>query len=185
LQKRLAKISGGVAVVKVGAATETELTYAKHKMEDALSVTRAAYEEGIVSGGGVALLKSALGVKIGPTAKATNESEYKAGYAILVKALEEPLRQIVANGGQKDPGVVLNEIISNKGVNFGYDAAKGEFVPDMIKAGIIDPLKVTRTALENAVSVAAIILTTEAAVAEKPEEKSAMPQMPGGTGGMM
>ena len=113
-----------------------------------------------------------------------NADEYAVGYAILVKALEEPLRQIVANGGQKDPGVVLNEIISNKNVNYGYDAAKGEFVSDMIKSGIIDPLKVTRTALENAVSVAAILLTTEVAITDKPEEKckcgSGSQGMPGG-----
>jgi chaperonin GroEL len=187
LQKRLAKLSGGVAVIKVGAATETELTYAKHKMEDALAATRAAYEEGIISGGGVALLKAALGAKIDARRIGANENEYKAGYSILVKALEEPLRQIVANGGQKDPGVVLNEIISNKNANYGFDAARGEFVPDMIKAGIIDPLKVTRTALENAVSVASILLTTEVAIADKPEEKHnhGPSGMPGGMGGMM
>ncbi|MFA6047204.1 MAG: chaperonin GroEL [Parcubacteria group bacterium] len=189
LQKRLAKLSGGVAVIKVGAATETELTYAKHKMEDALAATRAAYEEGIVSGGGVAILKAALGAKNGSKAVQANEIEYKAGYSILVKALEEPLRQIVANGGQKDPGVVLNEIISNKNINYGFDAAKGEFVADMIKAGIIDPLKVTRTALENAVSVAAILLTTEVAITDKPEDKckcgSSGAGMQGGMGGMM
>lgn len=188
LQKRLAKISGGVAVIKVGAATETELTYFKHKMEDALAATRAAYEEGIVAGGGVAILKAALGVKFDPRHISANESEYKAGYSILVKALEEPIRQIVANGGQKDPGVVINEIINSKGVNFGFDAAKGEFVPDMIKAGIIDPMKVTRTALENAVSVASILLTTEVVITDKPEEKHGghgMPAMPGGMGGMM
>ena len=187
LQKRLAKMAGGVAVIKVGAATESELAYHKAKMEDALAATRAAYEEGIVAGGGVALLKAALGAKIGVTSKAVNENEYKAGYSILVKALEEPLRQIVANGGQKDPGVVLNEIINNKNANYGYDAAKDEFVLDMIKAGIIDPLKVTRTALENAVSVAAILLTTEVAITDKPEEKHnhGMPSMPGGMGGMM
>lgn len=185
LQKRLAKLAGGVAVIKVGAATETELTYAKHKMEDALAATRAAYEEGIVCGGGVALLKSALGIKSGLGRGLANEDEYKAGYSILVKALEEPIRQIITNGGQKDPGVVLNEIINNKNINYGFDAARGEFVPDMIKSGIIDPLKVTRTALENAVSVSAILLTTEVAITDKPEEKHShgAPQMP--MGGMM
>ncbi|HPN96392.1 MAG TPA: chaperonin GroEL [Candidatus Moranbacteria bacterium] len=189
LQKRLAKISGGVAVIKVGAATETELTYFKHKMEDALSATRAAYEEGIIAGGGVALLKSVGNIKYDAKKVTANEEEYKAGYSILIKALEEPLRQIVLNGGQKDPGVVLNEIVSHKNANYGYDAAKGEFVEDMVKTGIIDPLKVTRTALENAVSVSAILLTTEVAIADKPEEKckcgSAGAGMPGGMGGMM
>jgi chaperonin GroEL len=189
LQKRLAKISGGVAVIKVGAATETELTYFKHKMEDALAATRAAYEEGIVAGGGVALLKSALGAKFGSKLNGANENEYKAGYSILVKALEEPLRQIVANGGQKDPGVVINEVINSKSVNYGFDAAKGEFVTDMIKSGIIDPLKVTRTALENAVSVSSILLTTEVVITDKPEDKCKCggggAPMPGGMGGMM
>jgi len=186
LQKRLAKLAGGVAVIKVGAATETELTYAKHKMEDALAATRAAYEEGIVAGGGVALLKAALSVKYNPKKVMVNEDEYRAGYSILTKALEEPLRQIVANGGQKDPGVVLNEVVQNKNINFGYDASRGEFVPDMIKAGIIDPLKVTRTALESSVSVSAILLTTEVVITDKPEEKhNHMPEMPGGMGGMM
>lgn len=182
LQKRLAKLSGGVAVIKVGAATETELTYAKHKMEDALAATRAAYEEGIMAGGGVALLKAALSVKNNTREMAVNKEEFKAGYTILIKALEEPLRQIVINGGQKDPGVVINEISNSKNVNYGFDAAKGEFVTDMLKAGIIDPLKVTRTALESAVSVSAILLTTEVAITDKPEEKHnhPMPPMPGG-----
>ena len=184
-QKRLAKISGGVAVIKVGAATETELTYAKNKMEDALAATRAAYEEGIVSGGGVALLKAVMSIKFNPQKVSGNEDEYRAGYNILLRALEEPIRQIVINGGQKDPGVVLNEIRPQKSVNYGYDASKDEYVGDMIKAGIIDPLKVTRTALESAMSVAAILLTTEVAVTEKPEEKCKCssgtgPQMPMG-----
>jgi chaperonin GroEL len=186
LQKRLAKLSGGVAVIKVGAATETELTYMKHKMEDALSATRAAYEEGIVSGGGVAILKAANKIKYSSKNKDEIISdEFKAGYSILIKALEEPLRQIVLNGGQKDAGVVINEIKENPGANFGFDARNGEFVPDMIKSGIIDPLKVTRTALENAVSVSAILLTTEAAITDKPEKEGhnhSAPQMPMGMG---
>lgn len=191
LQKRLAKISGGVAVIKVGAATETELTYIKHKMEDALAATRAAYEEGVVAGGGTALLKASFTVR-NKRGEAKNgygnsEREYQAGYDIITKALEEPIRQIVANGGQNDPGVVVNEIEKNKSVNYGYDASKGGFVEDMIKAGIIDPLKVTRTALENAVSVSAILLTTQVAITDKPEKDHGhAPQMPGmGMGGMM
>ncbi|MDR3558822.1 MAG: chaperonin GroEL [Candidatus Pacebacteria bacterium] len=181
LQKRLAKISGGVAVIKVGAATETELTYMKHKMEDALAATRAAYAEGVVAGGGTALFKAAVAVA-SKMENSRKSDEYKAGFAILVRALEEPLRQIAKNGGKKDPGVVANEVSKNKGKNYGYNAREDQYVEDMIKAGIIDPLKVTRTALENAVSVAAILLTTEAAVAEKPAEKheSGMPSMPMG-----
>ncbi|MFA5961160.1 MAG: chaperonin GroEL [Parcubacteria group bacterium] len=195
LQKRLAKISGGVAVIKVGAATETELTYMKHKMEDALAATRAAYAEGIVAGGGVALLRVAANLSAkAESALAGNkfkDLEYGVGYKLLLRALEEPAKQIVANGGQKDPGVVVYEITKNKSVNFGFDASTGEFVPDMLKSGIIDPMKVTRAALENAVSIAAIFLTTQAAVADKPEKKEAgagggmgMPGM-GGMGGMM
>jgi chaperonin GroEL len=187
LQKRLAKISGGVAVIKVGAATETELTYIKHKMEDALSATRAAIAEGIVAGGGSAFLRASLAIseKIQNfDAKDAEKMEFNAGYTILTKALTEPVRQIVINGGQHDPGVVINEIAKSKNANSGYDASRGKSVDDMIKAGIIDPLKVTRTALENAVSVSAILLTTQVAIADKPEEKNAasgsMPQMPMG-----
>jgi chaperonin GroEL len=190
LQKRLAKISGGVAVIKVGAATETELTYMKHKMEDALSATRAAYAEGIVAGGGVALLRVAtsLATKAESTLAGNKfkDLEYGVGYKMLLRALEEPIRQIVANGGQKDPGVVVYEITKNKAINFGFDASSGEYVSDMLKAGIIDPMKVTRAALENAVSIAAIFLTTQVAIADKPEKKEhdhggGMP----GMGGMM
>ncbi|MCX6761675.1 MAG: chaperonin GroEL [Candidatus Moranbacteria bacterium] len=190
LQKRLAKISGGVAVIKVGAATETELTYMKHKMEDALAATRAAYAEGIVAGGGVALLRVAanLSVKAENTLAGNKfkDLEYGVGYKMLLRALEEPAKQIVANGGQKDPGVVVYEITKNKSANFGFDASTGEYVSDMLKAGIIDPMKVTRAALENAVSVASIFLTTQVAIADKPEKKEhnhggGMP----GMGGMM
>jgi chaperonin GroEL len=185
LQKRMAKLSGGVAVIKVGAATETELTYVKHKMEDALAATKAAIEEGIVAGGGVALARATT-VLEGKEAK-IGDYEYKAGYEILVKALSEPLRQIVANAGKKDPAVVLNEIIKSKNVNFGYDANRDEYREDMIKAGITDPLKVTRTALENAVSVAAMLLTTEAVVTDKPADKDDQGRGAGmpGMGGMM
>jgi chaperonin GroEL len=185
LQKRMAKISGGVAVIKVGAATETELTYMKHKMEDALASTRAAIEEGIVAGGGSALIKAAEIVH--GIENNFKNSDYGVGYETLLNSLSDPLKQIVANAGKQDPAVVLNKIIENKNANYGYDARKDKFETDMVKAGIIDPLKVTRTALENAVSVAAMFLTTEAAVVDKPEDKDkhnhggAMPDM----GGMM
>lgn len=188
LKKRIAKLSGGVAVIKVGAATETELTYIKHKMEDALAATRAAVEEGIVAGGGTALAKATS--QISAKGNSFEDNEYRAGYETLVKALSEPLKQIVSNAGNKESSVVFDKIINEKNVNFGYDARQDKFEADMIKAGIIDPLKVTRTALENAVSVASMLLTTEAAIADKPEEKSAcnhnvgMPGM-GGMGGMM
>jgi len=169
LQKRMAKLSGGVAVIKVGAATETELNYIKHKMEDALAATRAAVEEGIVAGGGVALVKASVALEQKEN-KAENY-EYEAGYKTLIKALNEPLKQIVANAGKRDSSVVLNEVVNNKNINFGYDANADEYVSDMLKAGIIDPLKVTRTALENAMSVAAMLLTTEVVVTDKPEKK--------------
>lgn len=184
LRKRAAKLSGGVAVIKVGAATETEMTYMKHKMEDALAATKAAVEEGIVAGGGVALAKAAGKVAIDQ--KKAENHEYKAGYATLIKALYEPLKQIVANVGEKDPAVVLNDVLTNKGEYFGYNAAEDRYEKDMIKSGIIDPLKVTRTALENAVSVAAMLLTMEAVVTDKPEKKE--PPVGGGMpdmGGMM
>lgn len=187
MQKRLAKITGGVAVIKVGAATETELTYIKHKMEDALAATRAAYEEGIVAGGGVALLKASNALLNKNKNSDENNLEYNVGYKMLLGALEEPIKQIVMNGGQKDPGVVIYEVAKGKGINFGFDAAKGEYVTDMLKAGIIDPVKVTRTALINAVSVAGIYLTTQVAITDKPEKEKhdhgggGMP----GMGGMM
>ncbi len=184
LKKRMAKLSGGVAVVKVGAATETELTYMKHKMEDALAATKAAVEEGIVAGGGTALVKAVAGLADQMGKRDFSDHEYRAGYETLLRALNEPLRQIVANAGEQDAAVVLSEVIRNKGANYGYNASTNEYEADMIKAGIIDPLKVTRTALENAVSVAALILTTEAAVTDIPEEKPDMPGMGGGMPGM-
>lgn len=180
LNKRLAKLSGGVAVIRVGAASETELTYIKHKMEDALAATKAAVEEGIVAGGGVALARAAqlLGTK-----KAEDKSlEVKAGYESLINAMSEPFLQIVRNGGQVDPAVALNEVLKEKNVNSGYDINENKPVADMIKAGIIDPLKVTRTALENAVSVVAMILTTEAVVTDLPKKDE--PMMSGGMPGM-
>ena len=192
-QKRMAKLSGGVAVIKVGAVTETEQTYLKHKMDDALSATRAAVEEGIVAGGGTALAKAVA--ILNNKNKNNGDHEYQAGYDTLLKALNEPLRQIVRNAGKKEDAVVLNKVIESKEVNFGYNAKDDKFEEDMIKSGIIDPLKVTRTALENAVSISAMLLTTEAVVTDKPEEKSGaevasagmgggMPGM-GGMGGMM
>lgn len=183
IQKRLAKISGGVAVIRVGAATETELNYVKHKMEDALAATRAAVEEGIVAGGGTALLKVAEEIAKNKEKFSKKESqEFMAGFEILIDSLDQPMRQIVENAGRKDGAVVLTKIKESKARNFGYDAKEDKYVEDMVKAGIIDPLKVTRTALENAVSVSSILLTTEVAIADKPKEDcscSANPQVPG------
>ncbi len=186
LKKRMAKLAGGVAVIRVGAATETELTYMKHKMEDAVNATKAAIEEGIVAGGGTALVKAAASVAAEFNSKKKNNNhEYNSGYEALLKALNEPLKQIAMNAGEQDAAVVLNKVIEAKGINYGYNAKDNVYEEDMVKAGIIDPLKVTRTALENAVSVAALLLTTEAAVVDLPEEKK--PEMPdmSGMGGMM
>lgn len=187
LKKRMAKLSGGVAVIKVGAVTETEQTYLRHKMDDALAATKAAVEEGIVSGGGTALVKAAS--ELSRKGKSRNH-EFQAGYDTILKALNEPLKQIVENSGKKDAAVVLNKIVENSKINFGYNAKNDQFEDDMIKSGIIDPLKVTRTALEGAVSVAAMLLTTEAVVADSPEEKghdhsADMGGMAGGMPGMM
>ena len=185
LEKRLAKLSGGVAVIRVGAASETELTYIKHKMEDALAATRAAISEGIVAGGGTALAKAAMELEKKNLDKESHE--FQAGYEALLESLYEPLRQIARNAGEQDSAVVLNEVLGSDGENYGYDAATDEYVADMVKFGIIDPVKVTRSALENAVSVAAILLTTEAVITDKPEEKKDMMPggMPGGMPGMM
>ena len=185
LKKRSAKLSGGVAVIRVGAATETELTYIKHKMEDALSATRAAVEEGIVAGGGVALAKAAQELK--NKNQRNGNYEFQAGYEALIQALSEPLKQIVINAGKKSADVVLDKIILSTGANFGYDALQDKYLDDMIKSGIIDPLKVTRTALENAVSIAVMLLTTEAVVTDLPEKKEAHNHNDGmpGYGGMM
>jgi len=186
LQKRMAKLSGGVAVIKVGAATETDLNYIKHKMEDALAATKAAIEEGIVAGGGVALVKAAKNAAEKIREERSASHEFRAGYAALIEALSDPLKQIVANTGKEKADVAINKILENDGKNFGFNAASGKYVADMVKAGIIDPLKVTRTALENAVSVAAMLLTTEVAIADKPEKKehNHLPSM-GGMDGMM
>jgi chaperonin GroEL len=179
LQERLAKLSGGVAVVKVGAATEVELKEKKHRIEDALSATRAAIEEGIVAGGGTALLRSRPAVA---EVVAKLSGDEATGAAIVLRALEEPLKWIAINAGLE--GSVIVEHAERETGSTGLNAATGEFV-DLVKAGVIDPAKVTRSALQNAASIAALLLTTEAIVAEKPEKKApAAPAGPGGMGGM-
>jgi chaperonin GroEL len=179
LQERLAKLAGGVAVVKVGAATETEMKEKKHRVEDALQATRAALEEGIVPGGGVALLNAADAVK---TAVAKLEDDEKTGGSIILRALEEPLRQLSFNAGLEG-SVVVNQVRSaQKGHGLNVDSGE---VEDLVKAGIIDPTMVTRSALQNAASIAKNILTTEAVVAEAPEKDKMPAGMPGGMGDMM
>ena len=176
LQERLAKLSGGVAVVKVGAATEVELKEKKHRIEDALSATRAAIEEGVVAGGGTALLRARVAV-----AKATEalEGDEATGGRMVHKALEAPARTIADNAGLE--GAVYVQKVEAESGSVGLNAATGELV-DLIKAGVIDPAKVTRAALQNAASIAALLLTTEALIADKPEDTPAMPAMPGGGG---
>jgi len=183
LQERVAKLAGGVAVIKVGAATEVEMKEKKARVEDALHATRAAVEEGVVPGGGTALVRALTAIN-GLTA---DNEEQNLGIKIALRAMEEPLRKIVANSGD-EPSVILAKVREGSG-NFGYNAATGEFV-DMIEAGILDPTKVTRSALQNAASVAGLMITTEAMVAEKPKEDDgggAGPDMGGmgGMGGMM
>lgn len=173
LKERLAKLSGGVAVIRVGAATETEMREKKLRIEDALSATKAAVEEGIVAGGGAALIDAIGDVEV---FKDTLEGDEKVGASIILRALEEPLRQIVKNAGLED-SIVANKVKESK-LAVGFDAYKEEYV-DMFKAGIVDPTKVTRSALQNAVSVASMMLTTEAAVSIIPEPKQDMPQNPG------
>jgi chaperonin GroEL len=178
LQERMAKLAGGVAVIKVGAATETELKEKKHRVEDALSAARAGVEEGMVTGGGVALLLASEALD-----KTKAEGDVKTGVMILKRALEEPLRGIVENAGQ-DGAVVVSTVRrlqqEQSNTNIGYEVIRNEY-GDLFEWGIIDPAKVTRSAIENAASIAAMILTTEALVTEKPEEKgAAMPAMPGG-----
>ena len=182
LEARIAKLSGGVAVIRVGAATETEMKYLKLKIEDAVNATKAAIEEGIVAGGGVALVKAADHVR---GTMGTLSGEKKIGYDIVLRALEAPLKQIAINAGKEDGSVIVDKVKSGKG-NAGYDALKDEMIADMIVAGIVDPVKVTRSGVENACSAAAILLTTEAAVADEPEkDKSAgAPSGMGGMGGM-
>lgn len=179
LQERLAKLSGGVAVIKVGAATETEMKEKKDRVDDALNATKAAVEEGIVIGGGAALVKAGKRVNL------DLKGDEKIGADIVRRALFAPLRQIAANAGF-DEGVVANAVFESKNTDEGFNATSGEYV-DMFKAGIIDPVKVERIALQNAVSVSSLLLTTEATVSDIKEDKPAMPAMPdmGGMGGMM
>ncbi|MEZ5593220.1 MAG: chaperonin GroEL [Gammaproteobacteria bacterium] len=174
LQERVAKLAGGVAVIKVGAATEVEMKEKKARVEDALHATRAAVEEGVVPGGGVALIRAVNALK---DLQGSNDDQ-NVGINILRRALEEPLRQIVANTGHSEPSVVLNAVTSQQG-NYGFNAATEEY-GDMIEMGILDPTKVTRSALQNAASVAGLLLTTEAMVAEKPKKEEKAPQMPAG-----
>jgi chaperonin GroEL len=186
IEERLAKLTGGVAVIKVGAATETEMKYLKLKIEDAVNATKAAVEEGIVPGGGVALIKAAKSVeatlKHAPAYAKSFESEFMVGVSILLKALEAPLRQIAINAGKDDGSVIVDKVKNAKGFS-GYDAANDEIVPDMILAGIIDPLKVTRSGVQNAASAAAVLLTTEVAIADEPKEEKGGVN-PGMGGGM-
>jgi chaperonin GroEL len=176
LQERLAKLAGGVAIVRVGAATEVELKEKKHRIEDALSATRAAIEEGVVPGGGVALIRSEEGLS-----KLDLTGDEATGSRIVLDALSEPARLIAANAGFE--GAVVVERLRGETDHNGFDAAKGEWV-DMVKAGIIDPAKVTRSALQNAASIAALVLTTESAIVEKPEEEEPAAAGAGGHGHM-
>ncbi|CAM3819870.1 chaperonin GroEL [Arcobacter cloacae] len=181
LQERLAKLSGGVAVIKVGAATETEMKEKKDRVDDALSATRAAVEEGIVIGGGAALIRAAAKVNL------DLEGDEAIGAAIVLRAIKAPMKQIAINAGF-DAGVVVNEVEKSSNENLGFNAATGEYV-DMFEAGIVDPAKVERVAMQKAVSVASLLLTTEATVTDIKEDKASMPSMPdmgmGGMPGMM
>lgn len=179
LDERIAKLSGGVAVLRVGAATETEMKYLKLKIEDAVNATKAAIEEGIVPGGGSALVRVARKL----SKKALGTDEESVGYGIVIRALEEPLRQIARNAGKGDGSVIVSQVQENSHESAGYDALKDVIVDDMMKAGIIDPVKVARSAVQNSASSAAILLTTEAAVAEEPKKDT--PEGPdAGMGGM-
>jgi chaperonin GroEL len=180
LQERLAKLVGGVAVIKVGAATETEMKEKKARVEDAMHATRAAVEEGIVPGGGVTLVRAAKVLEKFDVTK-DGDADEQIGVSIVKRALEEPLRQIVQNAG-KEGAVIVEHVRSQKNESFGYNAQTEE-IEDLVKSGVIDPAKVTRTALQNAASIAGLMLTTEAMVSELPEDDKA-PAMPGGMGGM-
>ncbi|MDR3160538.1 MAG: chaperonin GroEL [Spirochaetaceae bacterium] len=179
LQERLAKLAGGVAVINVGAATEVELKEKKHRVEDALSATRAAIEEGIVPGGELALIQAAIALDKADTVGLTDDE--KVGFKIVKRALEEPIRQIAENAGVD--GAVIADRAKTEKKGIGFDAAKLEWV-DMVKAGIIDPAKVTRSALQNAASIASLLLTTECAITDIPEKKDPLPPGGGGMGGM-
>ena len=178
LQERLAKLAGGVAVINVGAATESEMKEKKQRVEDALHATRAAVEEGIVSGGGVALLRTAKAVD---AAIAALEGDEKLGAQIIRRAVEAPLKQLCFNAGVEG-AVVVQQVLSSRGAN-GYNVATGTY-EDLVKAGVVDPTKVTRTALQNAASIAGLLLTTEAIITDAPDDKKAAPAMPQGGGGM-
>jgi chaperonin GroEL len=175
LQERLAKLAGGVAVIKVGAATETEMKEKKARVEDALHATRAAVEEGIVPGGGVALVRAAKALEA-----LKGDGDEQIGINIIKRACQEPLRQIIGNAGYEG-AIVVEKVVTNSNLNYGFNAATEEY-QDLVVAGVIDPAKVTRTALQNAASVSGLMLTTEALVCEIPEKKPA-PPMGGGHGG--
>ena len=181
LQERLAKLAGGVAVIKVGAATETEMKEKKDRVDDALSATKAAVDEGIIIGGGSALIKAGSKVKLDLI------DDQLAGAEIILRAIQAPMKQIAINAGY-DAGVVVNKVMESENENFGFNAANGEYV-DMLEAGIIDPLKVARVALLNATSVSSLLLTTEATISDvkEPDLDIPSPSMPdmGGMGGMM
>ncbi|PYS69194.1 MAG: molecular chaperone GroEL, partial [Acidobacteria bacterium] len=177
LQERLAKLAGGVAVINVGAATETEMKEKKARVEDALHATRAAVEEGIVAGGGVAFIRAQKAIE---NMRGLDADE-KVGVQIVRRAIEEPMRQLADNAGAEG-ALIVEEVKKRKG-NEGYDVAKGEYV-DLVKAGIVDPTKVTRSALQNAASIAGLLLTTEALVTEIPEKEKTPAMPPGGMGGM-
>ncbi|MBI3452871.1 MAG: chaperonin GroEL, partial [Rhodospirillales bacterium] len=176
LQERLAKLAGGVAVIRVGGATEVEVKERKDRVDDAMHATKAAVEEGVVAGGGAALLYA---IKAIEKLRSANDDQ-RVGIDIVRKALQAPARQIAENAGA-DGSVVVGKLLESKNANWGFDAQTGEYV-DMLKAGIIDPTKVVRLALQDAASIAGLLITTEAMVAEKPEKKEAMPAMPGGGG---
>ncbi|MBB4002859.1 MAG: chaperonin GroEL [Aurantimonas endophytica] len=178
LQERLAKLAGGVAVIRVGGATEVEVKEKKDRVDDALNATRAAVEEGIVAGGGVALLRASNALTI-----TGNNQDQEAGITIVRRALQAPLRQIVTNAGAEG-SIIVGKILDNDSVTFGYNAATGEY-GDMIQMGIVDPVKVVRSALEDAASVAGLLVTTEAMISEAPKKESAGGGMPGGMGGGM
>jgi chaperonin GroEL len=179
MNERVAKLSGGVAVLRVGAPTETEMKYLKDKVEDAVNATKAAIAEGIVSGGGVALAK--VGEKLAKKTDAKAHDEFTIGYRILASALSAPFLQIMKNSGREDGAVLLREVVGKTGAH-GFNAAhEGDLVlVDMYEAGIIDPVKVTRSGVENAASAAAVLLTTEAAVADEPEDKKPTTSQGGG-----
>ncbi|KGT80288.1 molecular chaperone GroEL, partial [Bradyrhizobium japonicum] len=180
LQERLAKLAGGVAVIRVGGATEVEVKERKDRVDDAMHATRAAVEEGIVPGGGVALLRASEQLK----GLRTKNDDQKTGVEIVRKALSAPARQIAINAGE-DGSVIVGKILENKTYAYGFDSQTGDYA-DLVKKGIIDPTKVVRTAIQNAASVAALLITTEAMVAELPKKGGAGPAMPpgGGMGGM-